>query len=67
MDKDEVAFGDGDVVVCLYEGALTCLDKNDKDDFVVYFICTHPLEYTIEETVGGQCLVHHGYTQKKMV
>ena len=56
--------GDGDVVEYLDEGMLSCLDNNDKDDFDVYFLHAHPLEYLLEETLGGKCLVHHGYMQK---
>ena len=64
LDKDEVKCCDEDMVACLDEGVLAFLDKNNKDDFDVYFIHEHPLEYLLERTLGGQCLVHHGYMQK---
>ena len=47
MDKDEVACCDEDVSACFEEGVPACLDKNNKDDFDVYFIHEHPLEYII--------------------
>ena len=43
---------------------LEFLDNNDKDDFDVDFLRAHPLEYILEETLGGQYLVHHGYMRK---
>ena len=46
------------------EGVLECLDKNNNDDFDGYFIHAHPLEYLLEEILGGQCLFHHCYMQK---
>ena len=50
---------------CLYEGASSCLDNIDKGGFDVYSIHAHPLEYLLEETLGGKCLFHHGHMQKK--
>ena len=49
---------------CLYEGASSCLDNIDKGGFYVYSIHAHPLEYLLEETLGGKCLFHHGYMRK---
>ena len=40
------------------------LDKNNKDDFDVDFLLKHPLEWLLEETVGGKCIVNHIYTKK---
>ena len=55
---------DEDVLPYLDEGVLTCLDNNDKDNFSVYFLHAHPLEYIFEETLGVQCSVHHNYMHK---
>ena len=55
---------DADVVACFDEGVLACLDNTDKDDFNGCFIQTHPLEYLLEETLGGKSLVHYGYMWK---
>ena len=44
MDRDELVCGDEDVVAFLDGGIFSCLDKNDKDDFDVYFIHANPLE-----------------------
>ena len=46
------------------EGVLAYLDNNDKDYFDVDFLHSHPLEYLLEENLGGKCLFHHGYMQK---
>ena len=56
--------GDEDAVELLDEDVLACLDNNDKDNFDVYFLHTHPLEYLLEENLGGKSLFHHGYMQK---
>ena len=64
LDKYEVACFDEDVVACFYEGVLACLYYNNKDGFYGYFLHTHPLEYLLEETLGGQFLVHHGFMYK---
>ena len=40
--KDEVVCFDEDFVACLYEGLLSCLDKNNKD-FYVGFLLPRPL------------------------
>ena len=64
LDKCEVARCDKDVVILLDEGVLTCLDKNNQDDFDRDFIHAHPLENIYEETLGGNFLVHHGFMQK---
>ena len=61
LDKYEVACCDEDVVACFYEGVVKCLDKNNKEDFDIYFILAHPLEYILEENLGGKGLVHHGH------
>ena len=45
-------------------GVFACLDNNDKGDFYVDFLHAHPLEYILEETLGRQYLVHHGYMRK---
>ena len=44
LDKYEVVCCDEDVVAYLYQGVLVCLDKNNKDDFDVYFLYVKPLE-----------------------
>ena len=31
---------------------MALLDNNNKDDFDVDFLLTHPLEYLLEETLG---------------
>ena len=64
LDKDEVECGDGDVVEWLDEGVLACLDNNNKDDFDVYFLHAPPLEYILEEILGGKCLFQHSHMQK---
>ena len=46
------------------EGVVACLDKNNKDDFDVDFLLANPLEYHLGETLGQQCIVHHGYMKK---
>ena len=48
----------------LWWGLLACLDNDNKDDFDGDFLHAHPLEGILEETLGGNCLVHHGYMQK---
>ena len=63
LDKDEVVCFDEDVVVSLDEGVVAYLDKNSKF-FCAYFLLSHPLEYIIEETLDGQCIVHHGSMKK---
>ena len=55
---------DEDVVECLGEGVLACLDKYDKDNVYAYFLLVHLLEYLLEEILCGKCLVHHGYMQE---
>ena len=60
LDKSEVVFFDEDFVSCLDQGVVKCLNKNNKDYFDVDFILPHPLKQIIEETLGGQCMVHHG-------
>ena len=60
-EKYYVACCDEDVESCLDEYVVAFFDKNNKDDFDVDFLFEHPLEYTIGETLDGQCLVHHGY------
>ena len=64
LDKYEVKFCDEYVVACLDEGVLVCLDNNNEDDFDVDFILAYLLEQLLEKTLGGKCLVHHGYMQK---
>ena len=44
MDKDEVVFCYEDVVECLDEGVLACLDKNNKENVDVDCFHAHPLE-----------------------
>ena len=44
LDKDDVAYGEKYVLVCLDEGVLECLDNNDKDHFNVDFLHARPLE-----------------------
>ena len=48
----------------MYESVLACLDINNKDGFGVDFLLAHPLEYILDETLGGGVLAHHGYMQK---
>ena len=55
---------DEDVVACFYEGVLACFDNNNKDYFDVDLLHTKPLEYPLEETLVGKCLVQHYYMQK---
>ena len=62
--KDEVAWYDDYEVEWLYEGILAHLDNNNKDGFGVDLLLSHPLEYILEETLGGRFIVHHGYTNK---
>ena len=64
LDKYEVACCDEDVVEYLDEGVLEFLDNNNKDYFDAYFIYAYPLEYLLEETLGGKCLFHHDYMHK---
>ena len=40
---------------------LAWLDNSNKGYFDVDFLHAHPLEHLLEETLGGKCLVHHGY------
>ena len=61
LDKDEVVCCSKDAVAWLYEGVAACLDKNNKDDFDVDFLLAHPLEYIIEENLGGKYVVHYGH------
>ena len=37
------------------------MDNNNKDYFDVDFLLAQPLEYILEETLGGKCLVHNSY------
>ena len=53
-----------DVVACFDDGVLACFDNNNKDYFDVGFLHAYPLEYIIDETLGGKCLVQHGYMHK---
>ena len=46
------------------EGVVEFLDKNNKDDFDDIFLLSHPLLYLLEGTLGGKCIVYHGYTNK---
>ena len=64
LDKYEVACCCEDFVACLDEGVVKLLDKNIKDSFDVDFIIANPLEYLIEEILGGRFIVHHGYMKK---
>ena len=64
MDKDEVECCDEDVLKLLDEGVVKCLDKNNKDKFDVAFLLEKPLEYLIDETLGGKFLVYYGYMKK---
>ena len=48
LDKDEVAYCYDDFVAWFDEDVVTCLYKNNKDDFDVDFILAHLLEYFIE-------------------
>ena len=64
LDTYDVACCDEDVVAWLNEGVVACLDKNNKDDFDVDFLLANPLEYHLGETLGRQCIVHHGYMKK---
>ena len=64
LDKDEVVCCDEDVVAWLDEGVLACLDKNNEENVDVDCFHAHPLEYILEKTLGGKCLVWHGYMQK---
>ena len=64
LDKYEVACCCEDFVTCLDEGVVKLLDKNNKDYFDVDFILANPLEYLIEEILGGRFIVHHGYMKK---
>ena len=59
LDKYEVGFCDENVVACFDQSVLSCSDKNNKDDFDQDFLHASPLEYLIEETLGGKLLVHH--------
>ena len=64
LDKDEAEFCDEDIVACFDEGVLEFLDNNNKDDFDGDFIQANPLEYLLDKTLVGQCLVHHGLCRK---
>ena len=66
LDTDEVVFGYEDMVSYQDVGVLSWLDNNDKDDFNVDFFNAQPLQYLIQETLGGKFLVHNGYMQKKI-
>ena len=61
LDKDEAECCDEDIVACFDEGVLEFLDNNNKDDFDGDFIHANPLEYLLDKTLGGKCLVHHGF------
>ena len=43
LDKDVVAFFNEGMLVCLYKGVVAFLDNNNKYDFDVYFLLSHPL------------------------
>ena len=43
LDKYEVGWCDEDVVSCLDESVFAFLDNNNKDDFDVCFLHSHPL------------------------
>ena len=64
LDKYKLACGDEDMAEPLDESELSFLDNNNKDDVGVDFLHAHLLEYIIEETLGGQCLGHHGFLHK---
>ena len=64
LNKYDVSCCDEYVVELLDDGVFSCLDKNIKDYFDVYFLLTPPLEYIIEETLGRKCLFRHGDMQK---
>ena len=64
LDKYEVKCCYEDVVACLDDGVTKFLDNNNKGDFDVDFLLANPLEYLIEETLGGKVLVHHGHMKK---
>ena len=64
LDMDQVACCDEYVVTFLDENVVTLLDRKNKDYFDVGFLLPHLLEYILEETFGGQCIVHHGYMKK---
>ena len=51
-------------MACLGEGAVAWLVKNNQDYFYVDFLLPHPLEYPLEETLGGKCTAHHAYMNK---
>ena len=66
---------DEGVVACLGEVVFRYLDNNNKGDFDVdirhilddcfrTFLLAHPLEYILEETLGGPRIVHCGYMKK---
>ena len=44
LDKYEFECSDKHAVAWLYEDVLEFLDKNNKDNFDVYFLPVHPLE-----------------------
>ena len=64
LDNDEMECCDEDVVSCLDEGQVACLDNNNKDNFDVYFLLPHRLEYLLKEILVGKFIVHYGYMKK---
>ena len=56
MDKYEVK--------CFDKRLLSCLDNSNNDGFYGDFLHANPLEYFLEETLVGKCLVQHGYKHK---
>ena len=65
---------DKGVVVCLDDSVVACLDNNNNkvafdvgiihslDECFEYFLFTPPLEYFLEGTLDGLCIIHQGYT-----
>ena len=67
MNKGVVAFWGYDLVVCLYEGVVTCLNndnndiRNSHEDCFECFLLKNPLESLFEVTWGEKCIIHHSY------
>ena len=60
---------------CCDEGVVASLDNNNKyyfgvdiihslDDYFTYFLLSPPFEWILEVTLGGKCIVHHGYMKE---
>ena len=64
LDEDDVACCDENFVTYLDEGVVKFLDNIFKEYFDVDFLFAHSLEYILEETLYGKCLVYHGYMKK---